>query len=291
MDRAIREKILRQILWDYNIPYEDIEAVLSGEREKAGHFSREKIFIRIIESYPWFTIIKLFTPLEIQTLLTREVIKSLRSPFPFYLTGGTALGRFYLNHRYSDDLGYFVNADNRYPDYISELKSKIEQKFRVNTEQSLYSEDFSRIFIAGEGVALKIEFVNDVAYYPGKPATFRFGLVDTPLNILSNKLTAIVSRDEPKDIFDIVYLSRNYSFNWEQIFYHSKAKAAINEIDVEQRLSTFPSEALQYVNWLYSPPEIKLFSESLRQIANDFLLGGDNTLGSEKIAIEKAVPE
>lgn len=22
---------------------------------------------------------------------------------PFYLTGGTALGRFYLNHRYSED--------------------------------------------------------------------------------------------------------------------------------------------------------------------------------------------
>ena len=27
----------------------------------------------------------------------------------FYLTGGTALSRFYLNHRYSDDLDFFVN--------------------------------------------------------------------------------------------------------------------------------------------------------------------------------------
>jgi len=27
----------------------------------------------------------------------------------FYLTGGTALGRCYLNHRYSDDLDFFVN--------------------------------------------------------------------------------------------------------------------------------------------------------------------------------------
>jgi hypothetical protein len=33
MDRAEREKLLKQILWDYNIPYEDIEAVLNGEKE------------------------------------------------------------------------------------------------------------------------------------------------------------------------------------------------------------------------------------------------------------------
>jgi predicted nucleotidyltransferase component of viral defense system len=28
---------------------------------------------------------------------------------PFYLTGGTALGRFYLNHRYSEDLDFFTD--------------------------------------------------------------------------------------------------------------------------------------------------------------------------------------
>ncbi len=27
----------------------------------------------------------------------------------FYLTGGTVLGRYYLHHRYSDDLDLFVN--------------------------------------------------------------------------------------------------------------------------------------------------------------------------------------
>ena len=29
----------------------------------------------------------------------------------FYLTGGTALSRGYLNHRFSDDLEFFVNDD------------------------------------------------------------------------------------------------------------------------------------------------------------------------------------
>ena len=36
-----------------------------------------------------------------------QVLKALHTPF--YLTGGTALSRGYYNHRYSDDLDFFVN--------------------------------------------------------------------------------------------------------------------------------------------------------------------------------------
>ena len=32
----------------------------------------------------------------------------------FYLTGGTALGRHYLEHRYSDGLDLFVNRENNF---------------------------------------------------------------------------------------------------------------------------------------------------------------------------------
>jgi predicted nucleotidyltransferase component of viral defense system len=39
-----------------------------------------------------------------------ELLKIVRAQnLDFYLTGGTALSRVYLNHRYSDDLDLFVN--------------------------------------------------------------------------------------------------------------------------------------------------------------------------------------
>jgi hypothetical protein len=75
-----RQKILRQILWDYSISYEETEAVLSGEKEYAGHLNKEMLFLKIIESYSWFTILKLLTPAEIKHLLTNKVIGKLRSP-------------------------------------------------------------------------------------------------------------------------------------------------------------------------------------------------------------------
>jgi predicted nucleotidyltransferase component of viral defense system len=65
---------------------------------------------------------------------------------PFYLTGGTALGRFYLNHRFSEDLDFFINNDGHYLNYISDLKNNIATRFTTNLQQSLFTEDFTRLF-------------------------------------------------------------------------------------------------------------------------------------------------
>jgi hypothetical protein len=39
----------------------------------------------------------------------------------FFLTGGTALSRVYYNHRYSDDLDFFVNASSSYDEQMDEI--------------------------------------------------------------------------------------------------------------------------------------------------------------------------
>lgn len=75
-----RETLLRQITWDYNIPVKDIDAVLRGRIDSAGHLTRSDIFRRILESYPWFTVLEIFTPGEIKILLNKDVIEKLRSP-------------------------------------------------------------------------------------------------------------------------------------------------------------------------------------------------------------------
>ncbi len=80
METAKRHTFLKQILWDYNISAEDIEAVLRGDMKQAGHYNQEMIFLKILESYSWFTILQLFSPIQIKFLLTNQVIKKLRLP-------------------------------------------------------------------------------------------------------------------------------------------------------------------------------------------------------------------
>lgn len=210
--------------------------------------------------------------------------------FPFYLTGGTALGRFYLNHRYSEDLDFFCNSNPEYQSNIAVLKNRIAAEFSVDLQQSLFTEDFTRLFVEKDNLFLKIELVNDVEYYPGKPAPYIFGFIDTPLNILSNKLTAIAGRDEPKDIYDILILSLNYSFSWPEIFYHSKQKSVVNEIDIADRLFSFPIEWMKNVRWLNGPVDFPEMQKNVRKIAEDFLLGKENSLGNDKTPVALAQP-
>ena len=122
----------------------------------------------------------------------------------FYLTGGSALGRFYLNHRFSADLDFFMNKNEEFHGLIKNIEIVLAKQFSLLKGQSIIYEDFVRFYIEDEEEVLKIEFVNDIAYRCGVPNNYKYGFIDTPLNILTNKLTALVSRDEPKDVFDIV---------------------------------------------------------------------------------------
>lgn len=80
MNRSERNKLLDQIIWDYNVSTKDIDAVLLGEKERVGHFNQEIIFQKLLESYSWFTIIQMLPPDYIKTLLNNRVISKLRSP-------------------------------------------------------------------------------------------------------------------------------------------------------------------------------------------------------------------
>jgi hypothetical protein len=80
MEKVSKTELIKQLLWDYDIPPEEIEAVLEGRKLYAGHYTRSLLFKKIIETYPWFTVLQLFTPEEIYYLLTDDVINKLRAP-------------------------------------------------------------------------------------------------------------------------------------------------------------------------------------------------------------------
>ena len=46
----------------------------------------------------------------------------------FYLTGGTALHRFYYNGRYSDDLDFFVSNSQTFSEDINEIIQSLKEK-------------------------------------------------------------------------------------------------------------------------------------------------------------------
>lgn len=122
----------------------------------------------------------------------------------FFLTGGTAVSRVYLHHRFSDDLDLFANLQPDFSIWCGSVIDALMQDGRWQTEVIMRQQYFARVLIHQNDVTLKIEMINDVPSHIGiihqHPV---LGRVDSPENILANKLTALVNREEQRDLADI----------------------------------------------------------------------------------------
>ena len=157
-------------------------------------------------------------PLQDEVL---ELVKAAK--VDFYLTGGTALSRCYLNHRYSDDLDFFLNA---HPDFKAQSQKVISliKARKLAYSASTTTDTFIRILVQQDDISLKIDFVNDVPFRYGVTEKIRiFPKVDNWRNILSNKICAM-SRQEAKDLADILFIANRYEFSWEDIFSEAREK-------------------------------------------------------------------
>jgi len=105
-----------------------------------------------------------------------------------------------------------------------------------------------------------------------------FRKTDILINILSNKLTAL-SRLAAKDVVDIVYISQNTGFDWQEIFNDAQQKDLwINPIEASKILDQFPLERLDEIKWLAPKPTENEFKSVLKVIIQDILEGKRNSL-------------
>ena len=138
---------------------------------------------------------------------TQDKVIRLFKDTPFYLSGGTALSRGYYNHRYSDDLDYFVND---HPDFLRIAERQINKFVAAFGDLTVVAKDtnFARVFVSPE--RLKIEMINDVPSHIGSFVDHPIlGIMDSKVNILANKITALIDRTLPKDIVDLYFLLKD----------------------------------------------------------------------------------
>jgi len=78
LTRLEKVNLLTELIWDYEIPGEQVLDLLEGKRETAGPYTAETIFRKLLESYSWFTILGILGPERVLLLLTDHTIESLR---------------------------------------------------------------------------------------------------------------------------------------------------------------------------------------------------------------------
>lgn len=198
-----------------------------------------------------------------------DIIFSLEHEF--YLTGGTALHRFYYNLRYSDDLDFFSNNDLVFGENISEILNTCE-KNGVEYRRVVQAKDFQRVMMDD---FLQLDFVNDRVHREGKSNVINGMRIDNKLNILTNKIVAILNRDEEKDIFDLLAISYNEKFNWSEMLEIANKKALVERSFLIERLHKFPMEWLVNIKKVQT---INISRDHLDQICRDISDDSDNSL-------------
>ncbi len=120
----------------------------------------------------------------------------------FYLSGGTALAEYYLQHRLSEDLDFFSEEEFE-PQAISSFFKKIQKRAGIRTIS--YEQSFNRnlFFLDLDNDRIKTEFT----YFPfpriergGKEGKLE---VDSLLDIAVNKLFTIHQKPRSRDFIDL----------------------------------------------------------------------------------------
>lgn len=105
--------------------------------------------------------------MEILTVLQLRFINAIsKSPLrdSFFLTGGTALSAFYLQHRYSEDLDFFTEIPDEVSRMVPELE-KICQNLSVQLEINRRFKSFLNCAITSEqGQYINIDFAQDAPF-------------------------------------------------------------------------------------------------------------------------------
>jgi len=129
----------------------------------------------------------------------------------FYLTGGTALGRHYLHHRYSDDLDLFVNQA---VDFRDQVKKALEA----------------------------------------------------------------LSRREPKDMADVLFIAQSFSFSWREIFNEARRKDLwVEPLEISKIIQEFPVEHMDVIKWA-EPVDPGACAAALKTLHLDIFHGRNNSL-------------
>jgi len=137
----------------------------------------------------------------------------------FYLTGGTALARYYFYHRESLDLDLFTHKQEQDFAQVNRVVLGILTNLGLQiTSQAITDTFIQYIVYDRENTILKIDLVKDVLIRFGEPIVRGSVRVDSLENIGSNKILAVFGRTDAKDFIDLYWILQRTDLKFDDLY-------------------------------------------------------------------------
>lgn len=156
----------------------------------------------------------------------------------FFLTGGTALAAFYLQHRLSEDLDLFTTDQEVDFAAVSLEMNRMNEKLNIKIKHQISSPSFLQYILIRDKDSLKVDIVKDVPIHFGRVRTINRVRVDSLENISVGKLLALFGRADPKDFVDLYFLFTQKKISFRKLFQMAKKKdLGLNEFYLAEMIS------------------------------------------------------
>jgi predicted nucleotidyltransferase component of viral defense system len=168
-------------------------------------------------------------------------------------------------------LDYFVNDDDRFGLWVERIIQSLNKEWQCVV--LMKEERFARLNLSQKSVSLKIEMINDVPARVGDVQIHSvLGRLDSAENILANKVTALLSREEPKDLADIWGFCCQKRLSIRDAITDAQSKAAgVFPADLGRVLCSVQKEDWESVRWIQAPP-VETFISQLNELGESLLL-------------------
>ena len=179
----------------------------------------------------------------------------------FFLTGGGALVGFHLHHRETHDLDLFTTREVL--DDGEQTLREISAELGLQVETIRRSPDFRRFLLKGHDGGVVVDLVRDIA--PQLFEKLKIGgiTVDPAEEILANKLCALLSRIEPRDLVDVARLEEAGHSPIAALEFAKRKDGGMSASQLAWVLSTFPIPDDETSLHGMSRQELERFRDSL----------------------------
>lgn len=190
-----------------------------------------------------------------QQLLLDLISKQKDLTENYYLSGGTALAQYYLQHRFSEDLDFFTLKEID-PLVVRVILKKIQDKagiIKVDFQQSFNRNLF---FLHTKDGVIKTEFT----YYPftqiEKPKVIAGIKIDSMVDIAVNKTFTIYQQPSSRHFIDLYLIIKIKDWKFKDLIKKARVKfdSAIDPIQMGQQLLK-TTESLDYPTMIIELPE------------------------------------
>jgi hypothetical protein len=73
------KQYLKPLLWDVNLSEEEMEELFSGKKKMIRGITSQNIYVKLLSSYNWYTILKIAGKEKLREILADDIITKLKS--------------------------------------------------------------------------------------------------------------------------------------------------------------------------------------------------------------------